>query len=384
MIGEGILGIGTAIKHVKQIINLADKAVHGDMTLNDQSHALKKIALITSNGSITKLLANYIIEPVIIATHTARDVDQGLFDKLAQLNTDIFTSFYMQAFKIINEQLGMDVNTSILLLSSNTSPYTLTMGREENTSYLDMVLGPNKLLKVSTEAKNKEVDIHLSDRMDDIDQQPLYSTLERQVEIKLTVGKDKRTIVIPITVKAHLIITSINSILNMLNPSKHDKSFSYRLDEYRAGAISLSELIFCTDLIKQYKQNKIKDKDHLLEIINSRVMSSNTKLGLTGVAKGYEQNYNMLIVSSADKVKLDAHIVGDITNERFKQMLLEQAHALTISIVDDDYERVSIYTRDIRGSSNIGFNALKKRKDKDSNGLEELMKAMFMNKPMSF
>ena len=44
----------------------------------------------------------------------------------------------------------------------------------------------------------------------------------------------------------------------MIEPRDMKKSFIYRLDEYKSGAIKFRDLIFAGDLIKSYKKNKIK------------------------------------------------------------------------------------------------------------------------------
>ena len=62
-------------------------------------------------------------------------------------------------------------------------------------------------------------------------------------------GYIKRTLIIPIQVRAHIIVA--DDIANMLTPRAVDKSFTSRFMEWRSGGISLSDLIFCGDLIQR-------------------------------------------------------------------------------------------------------------------------------------
>jgi hypothetical protein len=218
----------------------------------------------------------------------------------------------------------------------------------------------------------------------------LYGTLTRTLEMQYVHTETKQTLVMPLQIKTHVIVTDINNIMGMLAPNARDKRFVNRLDEWRAGAISFWDLISCGDLIAEYKKNKLKDKDNILNIINSRVQgsaltaaniaaSTNGKVGI----EGYEKNYNMLVVTADEKVRLDNHIGGDITKEKYKQELLEQAHAMLCTILDQDYERANILTKDIRGISDIGFKALGRRKEKD-NDMAGIVQSLLTAKPIGF
>ena len=62
---------------------------------------------------------------------------------------------------------------------------------------------------------------------------------------------------------------------------------------------------------------------------------------------------------------------------------MNQAHALTLSVVDEDYERVYILTKDIRGRSDVTFKSIAKKSNKESDSAE-IVKALMSNKPPVF
>ena len=374
-------GILVALDTVRQVISKNEVEI-----TQDQVEKLENIeTLFTTNGSITKLLSKFVIEPTLICSKGVRQ--SKVFDKLLQVNLDIFSAFYMQAFQILKDVYGLDSRLTFDVLSTDTGVDLtnvlkgglLTLSRN---SY-DEVFSNNKFLTFSMEKDDGEKD--LTKELDKINDN-LYGTLQKQLNVNVSYGDkgNKQVIQIPITVKAFVIVTDTENIVNFLRPNATDKTFWARLDEYRAGAISLKELLFCGDIIAEYKKNRLRDKDSLSAILTSRQMSSQLKRIATKGMAGYEASYNMLIVTSDDKVRLDRHINGDISKEANKQKILEEASAMTISIADDDYERVNIYTRDIRGSSDVGYKALSKRKDKDGENLGEILKSLLMSKPMSF
>ena len=400
----------------------------------------KQNGLIKVDGSITKLLSKYIVEPVVIVSKDARNTEVA--DKLIQLNTDIFSSFYLQAFHVLNNLYGFEAAMTINLLSTDNSTAIGTIGdkaiktglqwyagNEENRDYFSELLD-NKYLSLSFEANKKDKikqlekeNKKLKDKLDEkkntkIDklQEPnmgdskfkqqdemdknLYYVNHRELTITMNLNQWKstkinddtnpdtvtsmlRTVIIPITIKTHIIVTPFDNILNMLKPNDRTKTFGYRLDEWKSGAISLADLIFCGDLIKSYKKAKLKDKDGLINIIKQREESANAKVLDNKRMIGFEKNYNMLICTADEKVLLNKHIGGSIDNERYKDELLTQAHALTVSIVDDDYERAYIMTKDIRGRSDISYKMLNKR-DKNNSELGDIVKALMSNKAPVF
>lgn len=400
----GIASAALQLGSILNIINGSETIEEAILKLNDS----KEIALARIDGRMTKLLSYYIVEPVLISTTSAKDTE--IYDKIAEVNTDIFASFYMQAFTILTDMYGFDGQMTVHLLGtentdfqSETLPQLVKLlGRESANTTYQQVMGNSKFLTTlsvghENDKERKEDSLpsynygtaRAVNPLGDVEKNPLYGILQRNIEITTrlsvseTEGKSKDyNITIPITIKAHLIATHIENMLTMLAPNHRSKEFAWRWDEWRAGSISFKELIFCSDLIEEYKKNKKADKDKLLDLINTRIETSTAKAIGNLKSVGFEKNYNMLIVTTDDVIRLNKHVGGDIRKENFKQKLLEEAHALSISIIDPDYERVTILTADIRGSTDVGFKTLLKRKGKGDSDIADIMKSLMMNKPI--
>lgn len=388
-------GIGTGLATLAELLTSVNSGKDMKETIDSLN---KKYHLISSNGSITKLLSEYIVEPIIIATHGSRELQ--IFDNIVKLNTDLFCSFYLQAFQILVNQFDLDSRVAIGILSTDQSNFnprdivSIAKGiSKESYNYMDLLTNDKfKFVKPGFEAgfdswfDNKSSDGVASGKFDkDLEEStPLYGIYTKTLNLNISTNNNnnKHTIVLPIVIKSHIIIVSNNEIINMLKPNSYSKTFSYRLDEWRAGAITFKDLIFCTDLIDEYKSNKKQDHNGLLNIINSREASATTNIARHGY-KGFEANYNMLIVTTDDKVRLDKALNGDILKENIKQELLTQAHAMSCSILDPDYERLNLVIRDIRGKTDVGFKNIFKRKDKNESELLSMMQALLVNKPLS-
>jgi len=378
-------GVITAIKGAKDGNELYDELKEG----------YKKTNLIRTDGSMTKLLSAFIVEPVAIVSDDLKH--EANIDKILELNTDIFTSYYAQAFDVMTKVYGVDHKMALNLMKSDT----ITLGHESIDFAGDLF--SNSML-LSTEANNDPLDDKKYKKNQDrkrkednektsndfrgkknaIDNKNLPSIIQRNVDLEILVNNSnglKHIIVIPMVIKLNIIYAKNSQIINMLDPTSVDKSFGNRLDDYRSGAIGLSDLIFANDLISKYKNNKLGDDSMLTDMINSRTMTANAKV-ITDGGVGFEKYFNMLVISSATKASIEKHIKGPIKKSKYKERLMEQAKALTVTHVDSDYERITIHTKDIRGTSDVTFKSLSKG-GKDSD-MSDIFKALVSNRPPVF
>lgn len=382
-----------AFKEVLEVIK-DNQFSTGKEIVGEVNKRSKNLELMMTNGSITKLVSNYIVEPIIYVSNNAKDVE--VIDKVLEVNTDIFSSFYIQAFEILKNHFDMDTTMVVKALGTDNvngvgmliGGMKLALDRQEySDDYISVLLSGESLSfeDVKSSDKNKRDGIYEGNSAGtDAKDQATSLLMQRNLEIRTTVSKDgnKHEFIIPITIKAHIVFLSIDNILLSLNPRGNDKTFTYRWTDFKAGLVSVRNLIFCDDLIAEYKKNKFDDKADILTTINNRVAASAAKTVLTGM-QGTEGNYNMYIVTAADKSRIDKQIGGNIYDEKYKQDLISAARAMTFTVVDADYERVVIITADIRGRSEITFKTLSKRKD-SGNDLTEVLKALLVNKPPVF
>lgn len=424
----GIFSAVTAAANVIESINTAVKNPNSD-NINDALNKLhqsgKGSQLAESKGSITKFLSTYTVEPVIIASKGAKE--EEIFERVVGMSTDIFCSFYLQTFEVLTGLNGVSATVAIDLLSTNRGDMfsyiqananatvkdvndainsVSRVGKlswnssekdrpdEDSFNYMKALMSDRKTLSLSINLEDTKVDtknIDFKDKVTDNKEltNSLYAANFRQLKITIDTehqpdkgDKIKRTLIIPIQVRAHIIVADINDIANMLTPRAVDKSFTSRFMEWRSGGISLSDLIFCGDLIKEYKANRIKDKQDLLGKLVQKEVSAGSNAGGYNADK-FEKHYNMFIITKDDKLVLDRSLRGDLNNEKYKQQFLTQGLGLGLSILDSDYERVEFSLKDIRGTSTTSYKNLKKSKESENN-YEKIMQALLMNRPMAF
>lgn len=183
--------------------------------------------------------------------------------------------------------------------------------------------------------------------------------------------------IIPITIIGTVKVVPIDEIIIAVSNYDFKKSFTYRLREWQSGGISLSDLIFATDLIKEYKANKLSKNSQLMTDIEDKRNTSNIRKAVTGI-QGAEVSYNMIMVTDYELEMLEKAYNKKLDNFNSRQAFLKVMNAHNLSVVNDDAERINIYIADINGSMDIGFGKLQKRNDKDINMLE-FFRAMAAN-----
>lgn len=444
-------GIIEAMSVVTEIFDKTNDGISGKELIKVLGS--KELGMIRSDGSMLKLLGNYIVEPVCVVTNDLKE--EEILDKLIGLHSDMFTGFYMQTLDILRYMYGMGDADAITITGTDNGgagkvllkgaeialesrerdffgeifndDFSISLGVEDDNLNSDKFdyqkTRDDELDKYKrhrdrrqdrfkfgeAKLKDKQHQENLRDRANDREQRERLSrvrdrekpgtelsqgrkdllipnALQRTVDITV-VRRDAKdgsilTVVIPVTIKTQLIYTTVDNIINTMSPNSDDKSFLSRLDDYRASSVSFFDFVFASDLVKKYKHNKLKDKDELLKLMQSRKLSANSKAVDHGVV-GFEKYYTMYIISKDAAVIIENFIKGKLKSNRHKESFLTQAFGLSVAVVDIDYERVKLYLKDLKGSTDLTFKTIVK-KDKNDTNMDEMVKALLANRQPQF
>jgi len=370
--------ISTMVNTLQTISRIGDRVANDNASLKDSD-----LDLVTSHGSITKLLSTFIIEPTIVISNDLKS--DPVTEKVISANVNMFTSFYLQAFHILVSQYELHPSLAFDVLSSNTSKASNTVKTLKDTfaafesndldilpiglESLDFVAG----LESGSHSSRYETSDKIKTKISDMDQSLIYL---KEVEVSFNI-KD-RTVVMPVTIKANIVYTDFSNIQTLVDAEGDDKSFGARLDKYRAGLISASDLVFGNDLIEDYRNERFKDDNQLLGQLETRRADALSKVHSGTI--GYNLYYNMLIVTEDEKEILETLVRGELKKDRYKEKLLEQSKSIGVTVVDTSYEMIEIFIKDLKGSTEVSFKNIKKASEKDD--MTEIFKALIANKPL--
>ena len=333
---------------------------------------------------------------------------------------DIYASYYYQAVSILSTEL---VDVRILKILDKTNPdrdmktllaagvgsfesYKEPTDRElyqnnktmslENAKYKLPMLSQMNKGSISTEAG---LISYTEDGTDDIDG-PLNASVDyirnfdkvgsavgKVMKVTFKVpgdGKDGGEVSIPVVVKLDTMVLPSDVMSRIVGNNADSIKFGSRFKEALSGRIGfVKDFILCSDLIKAQKGTMIKDptgfySNLIQRVNNSRVYSLlSGNISMNGISSIY-------VISEEEEEKVQRLIGGTLANKNTRKIVFDNTSAMVIVVVSTQWERVSIYIRDIDGFSENSFKDFKRLSDRGDDNISEILKAFQMNTPPSF
>ena len=372
MLTKGILTIGNIIKNVA----------------NDDKDALALEPDVESSGKITRLMSKFIIAPNVVVDENLKYMDDKYFKDLVKTELVTFTGIVTQAFSVMAEIYGVSPKAIVNKMGRGSKSYIGDIKRVieladgmEHFDYFSDLMDTTSLLPANESIVNEKISnmTHNSKMSNNNYIQKDVAAFINVYELQLQfndVNGDSKAVTIPIIIYPNITYTNANTLIANMLDSDDDKRFLTRVDEYRSGAISLSDLIFATDLVKKYKDRKIKNENDIASYLN--VKDKTTAISdLLHNKNSFSKNYNIYLFDINKKATIEKQIKGSIYKEKYKDKLTTALFAFSVSFVDTEKEEVIITIDDIPGFSVLGFNMLKKEKDND---IKDVMKELMNNR----
>lgn len=322
---------------------------------------------------------------------------------------NIYAAYYLQAVHILSAQLA-DVRILKILDKTNpdrdlktllTSGYTAYESRDlasTNVKTLSLEGSKFKLPMLQSDTQNKvgmesifdeDAGSHLSSSINKLDTfEKLGSAVGKVVELKFNVKKDEekdaREVAIPVVIKLDNMVIPSEVIDRIMTSNKDEITLGSRFQDAITGRIGpIKDFILCNDLIKTQKKTMIKDPtghyNQLLKRINNSKLYSalSGNISLAGIS-------SIVVISEQDEQEVQKLIGGKLTNQKTRDIVFNNTSAMMIVVVDSEWERVSIYVRDIDGFSQNSFDSFKPMADKGTNNIGDILKAFSLNNAPSF
>lgn len=390
------MDIITGVKTVGAIYDIASKSksvMQGLKEANDMK------GLYNINGSMINLLGEFIVEPLVVISEDALQ-NGSVTEKMTTILLDTFTGYYLQSFNVLSNVYGMDAKAIVNVLATDNGFNNLKNTAYKNGTALakDLIAGKDilskesgmsnslsELLELTSESgigmlSPGKVNASIMATKDGSNGVLGSAVLTRHIEVKLKTsddGKNNFEICIPVTIKARVLKVTTQNILEVSNPNRKNGNLTTWLD-YKAGLASFWDFAFQNKAVESYKQKRIKGNE-FLEIVNSRKLSATSKL-ITDNKMGFELNYNLILITENDRAKIERDCSLNIFKEREKDIFLNSIYALTVAVMDETYEQVTVLTPNIRGLSTISYKEVKGLNNKSNNDMTDFVKALMTNK----
>jgi len=317
-------------------------------------------------------------------------MDEKYFKDLVKTEVVTFTGIVTEAFRVMAEIYGVAPKMIINKMGrANDKNYLADITRirdlvngSENFDYMtDLMCNNDDILPVTESIVDTKIEkSNSTGKLDNNsfiqkDVASFMNVYELQLNFTDVNGNDK-VVTIPIIIYPNITYTNADTLIANMLDSDAGKTFFDRINEYRSGAISLSDLIFATDLVKKYKNRKIKNENDIAKYLNAADKSGTVK-DILHNRNHFSKNYNIYLFDINRKATIEKQIKGSLYKEKYKDKMTTALFAFSVSFVDTTKEEVIIYIDDIPGFSALNFNMLKKEKDND---IKDIMKEMMNNR----
>lgn len=324
---------------------------------------------------------------------------------------NIYAAYYLQAVHILSAQLSDVRILKILdktnpdrdlktLLTSGYTAYESLGSHSQNVKTLSLENCKFKLPMLDSDKQSvsmesifdgidKNADNVLTSSMNKLDTfEKLGAAVGKVIELKFNVrnedSKAVDTVTIPIVVKLDNMIIPSEVIDRVITSNTDEITLGSRFKDAISGRISfIKDFLFTSDLIKAQKKTMIKDPtgyytQMLKRVNNSRLYSAlSGNISLAGIS-------SIVVLSGEDEQEVQKLIGGKLSNQKTREIVFNNTSAMMIVVVDKEWERVSIYVRDIDGFSQNSFSDFKGMASRDGNNIGDVLKAFQLNSPATF
>ncbi len=165
--------------------------------------------------------------------------------------------------------------------------------------------------------------------------------------INVTIKENDREVTVPVLIRINAVYMATTPLVHILAAGSEDISFGARFKKWRLGGIDFwRDLVFCQDMIDAHKQNLRADKTGIyLQMMQKR--RQNGLAAAVSASMSANNASNIVIMSAATAEALEMKIYGKLKDFNTRQKLFQQGYGMLMFIVDKQWGRVRMYTRDI-------------------------------------
>ena len=256
-------------------------------------------------------------------------------------------------------------NYDYSLLQSNVSLENDTTIKANNTTLVDVAnLAVGKLIHVDITSTNP---VTIKDK-----------------DGNNVVKNESVTNIVPVNVRLLTSVLTNDSIAQIFTYSVDSNSIFERYHKWRSGRITfIKDLIFCQDLIDEYKRTMITDESNTLQEIIRRVNNAK-KFGVITRNPSLAAASNVFVISEEIAKQIERKMGGKISNISIRDKLFENTYAMLIVVVDREAERVLIYTRGIEAYTNLSIREIKVAAKGKGPDIMDILKSFNLGSPVSF
>jgi len=336
-------------------------AINKGIPITEVMESKQKRSVLITNGKITELVGNLILEPLITIENTL--MGHKSVEDVVKAQIGMFQSIYIMGLRKLLIDKGLDLDTSLTILSSR---------KERGLQDVNDIIGeslnePNEFLTIIRDGEAK------GEKSDKEENAGVFTTV---TNIAFDIKKDgkEQKFNFNIMVKARVNYVPLSSIkLQISATNKVDRSLWAGWHDMRSGAKTFRDFMLGTSMLKDDKARLLSDHEGLLKEKRDREEDANRMLATHGYV-GFGKYYQMVILTTTGKAVIENEVKSSLNEEIGKQVYLDSINALSVTIMNERQDVATTYINGLPGRTAMSFKSLKRNKKDDT--MDDILKIM--------
>lgn len=330
------------------------------------------------------------VEPLVLVE---KDLgDQPYMEDILKLALSTFTGYYLQAVSLMININRIETLRVLDSLNPQRSGLFADVGK---TRAIDAVFSKESYEHglPSFEALEEPIHPHLIVSIEEKDEAkgPSVSggsvgddSVKRIYEVEnLAVGKivnvefkeDKETVKIPVMVRLVTSLIPGRVLNNILTTTSKRATWKERWHLWRAGQIRfVRDLMFSMDIIDEHRKTLINDTSNVYMTMMDRRRNNSIKAAATG-APSMADASNIVVISKSLAREVGRTIGGKLDSVRTRKQIFDSSYLILLIVVDEEWERVTIYHRGLDQASEFSFKEIKNTEKGKGPDITDILKA---------
>lgn len=324
------------------------------------------------------------VEPLVVISKDCSTLD--IIREVLDVKVNMFSAYYMQAVSMLTkvnnvevirvlDKLNPDRDGTGFLLSAEYAQEAYRLHLQDSYKY--------KLPTLESIALEAPA-LDPSDRIDELNNLAVGKLMNIEIALPDQDGRSA-CVRIPVSVRLSPSLVSNSTIAHLLTFQSEDTSMTERFHAWRGGRINfISDLIFCQDLIDEYKRANIGDNSGTMAEISRRVQNAK-KYGLLTKNPSLASASNLFVMSKTVATEVETRLRGKLSNPKVRDKAFQNTYGMIMAVIDSETDRVTFYTRGQSAAADFSFREIKSA-SKNARGpdIMDIMKAMQQSAPISF
>lgn len=350
------------------------------------------VAAYTNDSSLTQMTKLTRAEPLTVISQDCANLEY--LPNLLNNLTSIYSGYFLQAVSMLTTVNNVEVVRVLDALNPNRdSTGFLLQGRMANLSAQSLAEAsfvtenykhslPTRRVFANEEAARQQDTVKMIYELEHL---AVGKLLNVDIQVPSKEGDGRPYVVtIPVVVRLSPAVLNEESLIHLFTHRKEDTSLVERFHSWRAGRISLiRDMIFCQDLIDEYRRAAIKDKSGTLQEIVRRV-NANRTFGLLSKNPSMAISSNLYVISSENARQIEAKTGHRFSDHRGRENLFKGTYAMVVAVVDPDLEIVDFYFNGISQSAKMNVRSIKSGGKNKGPDITDVMRTLLEGRAPSF